>query len=124
MSNNDEPENFFGDRSNFDSDNIRVEIPAERKSTYHERIPSAYDPMGEIYLRGRAMRNMSSGTMPWWVLISGWVLFGGLFLLLVSTAISSLTYALIPSLIISGIPLLIVLRGTLAKLKTIKRRSR
>ncbi|MBD2235312.1 hypothetical protein H6G35_01505 [Aulosira sp. FACHB-113] len=124
MSNNDERENFFGDRSNFDSDKIRVEIPSKQQPTYQERIPSGYDPMGEIYLRGRAMRNMSSGTMPWWILISGWVLFGGLFLLLLSVAISSFTYALIPSLMISGVPLLIVMRGTVAKLSTKKRRRR
>lgn len=122
MSNNDEPKNFLGEGSNFTRDKIRVEIPAERQPTYHERIPSAYDPMGEIYVRGRAMRSMSSGTMPWWVLISGWVLFGGLFFLLLTAAISSISLALIPYLIISGIPLVIVLRGTLAKLSTKKRR--
>ncbi|MEH2327177.1 MAG: hypothetical protein V7K32_27170 [Nostoc sp.] len=65
MSNNDEPENFFEERSNFDSDKIRVEIPAEREPTYQERIPRAYDPMAEIYVRGRAMRSMSSRRMPW-----------------------------------------------------------
>lgn len=124
MSNNDEPEKFFGKGSNFDSDKIRVEVPAEREPTYQERIPSAYDPLGEIYLRGRAMRSMSSGTMPWWVLISGWILFGGFFLVLVGIAISSISLDLVPVLIISGIPVLIVLKGTLAKLSTRKRRRR
>jgi hypothetical protein len=118
MSNNDEPENFFVQDSNFTRDKIKVEIPAPEEPTYQQRIPSGYDPMGEIYLRGRAMRSMSSGRIPWWVLISGWVLFGGLFLLLVSTAITSISLALIPGLIISGISLLIVLRGTVAKLCT------
>lgn len=68
MSNNDDSDNYFGIGSNFDSDKIRVEIPSEREPMYQQRIPSGYDPMGEIYLRGRAMRNLSSGTMPWWVL--------------------------------------------------------
>lgn len=123
MSNNDESENYFGQSSNFDSDKIRVEIPAEQEPIYQQRIPSGYDPMGEIYLRGRAMRNLSSGTKPWWVLISGWVLFGGLFFLVLGIAISSISLALIPYLIISGVPVLIVLRGTLAKLSA-KKRSR
>ncbi|MBW4458441.1 MAG: hypothetical protein KME55_40940 [Nostoc indistinguendum CM1-VF10] len=124
MSNNDEPEKLSGHGSNFTRDKIRVEIPAEREPTYRQKIPSGYDPMGEIYLRGRAMRNMSSGTMPWWVLISSWVLFGGSFLLLLSTAIFSKSLALILYLIIPGIFVLIVLRGTLAKLQTTKRRRR
>ncbi|MBE9210583.1 hypothetical protein IQ244_29595 [Nostoc sp. LEGE 06077] len=124
MSNNDEPEDFFGQDSNFTTDKIRVEIPAPEEPTDQQRIPSGYDPMGEIYLRGRAMRNMSSGTMPWWVLMSGWVLFGGLFFLVLGIAISSISLAVIPALIISGIPLLIVLRGTVAKLSTKKRRRR
>jgi len=54
-------------------------------------------------------------------LISGWVLFGGLFFLVLGIAISSISLALIPSLIISGVPVLIVLRGTLAKLSARKR---
>ncbi|MDZ8187535.1 MAG: hypothetical protein RMX96_22130 [Nostoc sp. ChiSLP02] len=52
MSNNDEPENFFGQGSNSTTDKIRFGIPAELEPTYEERIPSGYDPMGEIYLRG------------------------------------------------------------------------
>jgi hypothetical protein len=123
MSNNDESDNYFGQSSNFDSDKIKVEIPALREPMYQQKIPSGYDPMGEIYLRGRAMRNLSSGTMPWWVLISGWVLFGGLFFLVLGIAISSISLALILPLIICGVPVLIVLRGTLAKLST-KKRSR
>jgi hypothetical protein len=121
MSNNNESDKFFEYDSNFEPDKIIVEIPAEREPTYQERIPSTYDPMGEIYVRGRAMRSMSSGTIPWWVLISGWVLFGGSFLLVLITALFSRTFALIPFLIISLIPLLIVLRGTLAKLSAKKR---
>lgn len=123
MSNN-KPEDFFGEGSNFDSDKIRIEIPAQREPTYQERIPSAYDPMGEIYVRGRAMRTMSSGTMPWWVLIAGWILFGGSFLLVVGIAIASKSLAIIPALIIAAVPLLIVLRGTSAKFSAKKRARR
>ncbi|BAT55038.1 hypothetical protein NOS3756_40160 [Nostoc sp. NIES-3756] len=124
MSNNDEPDNSFGQDSSFSSDKIRVEIPANQEPMYHQKIPSAYDPIGNIYVEGRAMRTMSSGTMPWWVLFSGWVLFGGLFFLVLGAAISSLSLALIPSLIISGVPVLIVLRGTLAKLSAKKSAKR
>ncbi|MBW4564725.1 MAG: hypothetical protein KME32_27100 [Mojavia pulchra JT2-VF2] len=46
MSNNDEPENFVGDRSNFNLDKIRIEIPGDQKPTYQERIPFVYNPMG------------------------------------------------------------------------------
>lgn len=124
MSNNDEPKNYFGVESNFTSDKIRVEISTYEEPIHQQRIPSGYDPMGEIYLRGRAMRNMSSGTIPWWVLISGWVLFGGMFFLLLGIVISSISLELIPVLMISGIPLLIVLKGTVAKLSTKKRPRR
>ncbi|WP_414577761.1 hypothetical protein [Anabaena sp. CCY 9402-a] len=124
MSNNNKTEDFFGEDSNFNSDKIRIEVPAQREPVYHERIPSAYDPMGEIYVRGRAMRTMSSGTMPWWVLIAGWILFGGLFLLVVSISISSISLAIIPSLIIAVIPISIVFRGTLAKLSAKKRKRK
>ncbi|MCF4969534.1 hypothetical protein [Nostoc sp. CMAA1605] len=124
MSDNNKPEDFFGEDSNFNSDNIRVEIPAQREPGYYDRIPSAYDPMGEIYARGRAMRTMSSGTMPWWVLITGWFLFGGLFLLIIFAGISSMSWGIIPSLIITLIPVLIVFRGTMAKLSATKRTRR
>jgi hypothetical protein len=75
MSENDEPNQFFRDEK-LDEDQLFVEVPAEQKSPYQERIPSGYDPMGEIYLRGRAYRSLSGGTIPWWVLISGWIIFG------------------------------------------------
>ncbi len=124
MSNNHKPKIFFDEPSNLDQDNFKVEIPTDSRPTYGDRIPSQYDPMGQVYLRGRAMRNLSSGTMPWWVIISGWVLFGGLFFLLVGAAISSMSLAVLLSLIFAAIPMLIVLRGTLAKLSKKQRRSR
>jgi VIT1/CCC1 family predicted Fe2+/Mn2+ transporter len=119
MSNNNDNQDFFGDYKQ-PQDKLSVDIPAEQRATHIEKIPSAYDPMGEIYARGRAMRSMSSGGMPWWVLISGWVLFGGLFLLLLSVAIFS-SPAVLPTLLFAAIPLLIVIRGTSAKLSHKKR---
>lgn len=122
MSNDNENKDFFRDYDK-PQDKLSVDIPVSPEPTHIEKIPSAYDPMGEIYARGRAMRSMSSGGMPWWVMISGWVLFGGLFLLLLSVVIFSSPAAL-PALLLATIPLLIVIRGTNAKLSSRKRRRR
>lgn len=119
MSNNKDNRDFF-DESNKPQDKLSVDIPAVPKYTCVENIPSAHDPIGEIYSTGRAMRGMSSG-MPWWVLLTGWALFGGLFFLLLGIAISSTPLAL-PSLLFATIPLLIIIRGTSAKLSNKKRR--
>lgn len=134
MNEHDESKQFFPD-DKFDSDRIVVEVPADQKSPYQERIPSGYEPMGEIYLRGRAFRGLAGGRIPWWVLISGWIFFGGLALLIVISAIlpaltSASFSALLPliilaiPLIILAIPLIIMWRGTTAKLSIQKQKSR
>jgi hypothetical protein len=126
MNEHDESKQFFPD-DKLDSDRIVVEVPADQKSPYQERIPSGYEPMGEIYLRGRAFRGLAGGRIPWWVLISGWIFFGGLALLIVISAILPLTSAsfsaLLP-LIILAIPLIILWRGTTTKLSIQKQKSR
>src|ERR687894_768970 len=99
MSENDESKQFLPD-DKLDTDRIVVEVPAEQKSPYQERIPSGYEPMGEIYLRGRAFRGLAGGRIPWWVLISGWIVFGGLALLTLITAIASASFGALPVLII------------------------
>jgi hypothetical protein len=123
MSENDEPNQFFR-HDKLDEDRLFVEVPAEQKPPYQERIPSGYDPMGEIYLRGRAYRSLSGGTIPWWVLISGWLVFGLPALLVLIAAIASLSLAILPALAVAAIPLLILGRGTLAKLSRTKARRR
>jgi hypothetical protein len=123
MSENDDHNKFFRDQK-LDEDQIFVEIPVEQKSPYQERIPSGYDPMGEIYLRGRAYRGLSSGTTPWWVLITGWLIFGLLPLLILIAAISSQSLTMLIPLVFVTIPLVIVGRGTLAKLAKNKSRRR
>lgn len=123
MNENEEDKQFFSDE-NLGNDKLYIEIPAEQQSPYQERIPSGYDPMQEIYLRGRAFRSMSGGGIPWWVLISGWLIFGGLALLMLITAIASQSFELLFPLVIISIPVLIVCRGTLAKLSNNKRRKR
>lgn len=123
MNDNEEDKQFFGN-DNLGNDKIFIEIPAEQQPPYQERIPSGYDPMQEIYLRGRAFRSLSGGRIPWWVLISGWLIFGGLALLMLITAIASQSFALLLPLAFAIIPVLILWRGTLAKLSTTKRRRR
>ncbi len=123
MSENDEPNQFFR-HDKLDEDRLFVEVPAEQKPPHQERIPSGYDPMGEIYLRGRAYRSLSGGTIPWWVLISGWLVFGLPALLVLIAAIASLSLAILPALAVAAIPLLILGRGTLAKLSSTKARRR
>jgi hypothetical protein len=123
MSENDESKQFLPD-DKLDTDRIVVEVPAEQKSPYQERIPSGYEPMGEIYLRGRAFRGLAGGRIPWWVLISGWILFGGLALLTLITAIASASFGALPVLIILAIPIIILGRGTTAKLSIEKHKSR
>ncbi|WP_414577759.1 hypothetical protein [Anabaena sp. CCY 9402-a] len=120
--NNSKPEDFFGESSNFDFNKIRIEIPAHIEPTDQEKITSS-----TIHLRGRAMRTMSSGRVRWWVLIAGWILFGASFSLLLNIFIPSMFFlisfslilfflVIIPYSIIGAIPVLIVWRGTLAKL--------
>ncbi|MBD0345180.1 MAG: hypothetical protein ICV63_10235 [Coleofasciculus sp. Co-bin14] len=123
MSENDERKQFFR-HDKLDEDRLFVEIPAEQKPPYQERIPSGYDPMGEIYLRGRAYRSLSGGTISWWVLITGWLIFGLPALLVLIAAIASLSLAILPALAVAAIPLLILGRGTLAKLSSTKARRR
>jgi hypothetical protein len=123
MNENDNPKDFFQNEK-LDEDELFVEVPAEQKSPYQERIPSGYDPMGEIYLRGRAYRNLSGGTIPWWVLISGWLIFGSPVLLILIAAITSQSLDLLLPLVFAAIPLLILWRGTLSKLSRTKARRR
>jgi hypothetical protein len=123
MSENDESKQFLPD-DKLDTDRIVVEVPAEQKSPYQERIPSGYEPMGEIYLRGRAFRGLAGGRIRWWVLISGWILFGGLAMLTLITAIASASFGALPVLIILAIPIIILWRGTTTKLSTEKHKGR
>src|ERR671933_1700965 len=94
MSENDEPKQFFRD-DKLDEERLFVKIPAEQKSPHQEKIPSGYDPMGEIYLRGRAYRGLSGGSAPWWVIISSWLIFGGLALVVLVAVLPGILSALV-----------------------------
>ncbi len=112
------------DRPQQDRDRVFIEVPPAPPSPYPPRVPSASDPMGEIYARGIAMRALGSGNVHWWVLISGWVIYGSIFLLFVSIAISMPSYGLIFPLALVSIPLIPLWKGTAKKLALGKRKSR
>jgi hypothetical protein len=125
MSNNDEYKQFFpDDKLKLERERIVVEVPADPKPPYQEKIPSGFDPMSEIYLRGRAFRGLAGGKIPWWVLISGWIMFGGLTLLILIPTLTSAAFGLLPVLAIASIPLVILWRGTVAKFSTEKHKNR
>ncbi|HIK46031.1 MAG TPA: hypothetical protein IGR64_14285 [Leptolyngbyaceae cyanobacterium M65_K2018_010] len=91
-----------------------VEIPADQPPLNLNRVPSGNDPMGRIEQRGMVYRRLARGQAPWWLLIAGWVVFGGLALGLLKMALagSILSWVLFA---LSLLPLLIMLQGTLAK---------
>jgi hypothetical protein len=103
-------------KKNRERDEIFIEVQSTPHYPYPERIPSSSDPMGEIYTEGIMLRSLGSGNVKWWVLISGWVFYGLIFLAFVSIAISSQSYVLIFSTVIIAIPLVPIWRGTAKKL--------
>jgi len=114
MSNKNDFNQFLPDES-LEPDKISVEVPAEPPIA-PERIPSGFDPMGEIGLRGQAYRGLAGGRTPWWILISGWFVFGSIVGVLLHAALHGSSLTLWILLIIMVIPLFILGRGTIAKL--------
>ncbi|EAZ89503.1 hypothetical protein [Crocosphaera chwakensis] len=125
MSNNDNHESLFENNDNqIDDDKFSIDIPSQSESPYQDRIPSGYDPMGEIYLRGRAFRGLASGGIPWWILVSGWIIFGGFTLLIIVAVIIAQDFIGLILLFVPGTILLILWRGTKAKLRRRKSKRR
>ena len=116
MNNNDDLNQFLPKDNPVDPDKLSIEIPAEQHPTPYDRVPSGYEPMGEIELRGRVFRGLAGGQIPWWVLISSWVIFGFIAALLLHAAIMTSTVTAWMFLAIALIPLFILGRGTVAKL--------
>lgn len=123
MSNNQESNQFFPDNK-LDQDDTIVEVPSNLPSPDRERIPSGYDPMQEIHLRGRAFRGLAGGGMPWWVPIAGWVIFGIPVLFLLISVLLSGNFSALPVLLIPAIFIIILWRGTNSKLSIGKRNRR
>jgi len=129
MSENDEFKKFLPDEE-FKREQFVYEVPSEAEPPSQERIPSAYEPMQKIQLDGRAYRGLARGRIPWWVLMTGWMIFGGLAFVFLIPAISLLfsgswlaLVGLIPALLIASVFLTILWRGTNAKLSTNKNQS-
>jgi hypothetical protein len=122
MSENDQLQQFLPD-DNLNSEGIVVKTPTDPNLYYQDKVLSGYEPMSGIYL-GIASRGLAGGRIPWWVLISGWIIFGGLALLILIPAIASVSFTALPALIIVAIPLIILWRGTTAKFFIGKHKSR
>lgn len=118
---NEQP--YFPD-DRFSKDDLVVDVPSGHRSPYTDRIPSGYDPMGEIYLRGRASRGLAGGRVPWWVLMTGWFMFGVMALAMVFPVLLAGAFEFIPALVFVAIPLVILWRGTNAKLALSKDKKR
>jgi hypothetical protein len=123
MKDKDEREPYLPHRK-LDKDRLIVEIPLESKMPYPDRLPSGFDPMQSIGLEGRAFRGLAGGRIPWWVLITGWIIFGGFGLLTLTLAITSGIVSSLPLILINGIPIVILWRGTAAKFKVDRRKNK
>ncbi|NEQ55267.1 MAG: hypothetical protein F6K11_34975 [Leptolyngbya sp. SIO3F4] len=123
MSDQNEYQQYFPNNQ-FSRDDLVIDVPTEPRSPYVERIPSGYDPMGEIYLRGRAYRGLAGGRIPWWVLMTGWFTFGALGLTIFVPLLFDGAFELIPALVLIAIPLVILWRGTNAKLAISKNKKK
>jgi hypothetical protein len=121
MDRGDTSSRFLPD-DNRDADRIVVEIPSTSTSFSAERLPSPLDPMGEIYLRGRMFRGISGGRIPWWVLISSWVILGGF--ALAFFAVTILGGYSIFSFIVPFFIFFVLIKGTIAKISATKARRR
>jgi len=98
-----------------DPNQLFVEVPTHASPVPHDRIPSGYEPMGEIELRGRMASGLAGGRVPWWVLITGWVIFGGAAFLLLHVALTLSSFTAWFGVAIALLPLIALGRGTFAK---------
>ena len=114
MRSNDENDPYLPSRKS-QKDRYIIEIPLESKMPKPDRLPSGFDPIQSIGLEGRAFRGLAGGRIPWWVLITGWIIFGGFALLTLSLSITSGFLSSFSLLLINSIPILILWRGTAAK---------
>jgi hypothetical protein len=81
-----------------------------------QKAPMGLSPMEQIELEGIAYRGFASGQIPWWLIWSGWVVFGWGYLFIVMAMVTSADLALLPLLVTSVVPFWIMWRGTQAKL--------
>jgi len=55
----------FPPEEKLDKDNLFVEIPSQPPPLHPDRVPSGFEPMGEIQIRGRAFRGLANGQIGW-----------------------------------------------------------
>ncbi|AFY82455.1 hypothetical protein [Oscillatoria acuminata] len=126
MSETEDNEKFFTD-DDFSKGKLFIDIPSNSPSPYIERIPYAFDPMEEILARGMAFRGLSGGNGPGIILIFSWIIFGAIPLMLLILIIALGDYSLVPTFLVSTLFIVILVRGTKAKLsrrRTSTRRRR
>jgi hypothetical protein len=97
-----------------------IEIPADQSPINLDRVPSGDDLMGRIEQRGMAYSRLARGLAPWWILIAGWVVFGGLALGLLKMALAGSIVSWV-LLVLVLLPLVILGQGTVAKLTSGRR---
>ncbi|AFY37958.1 hypothetical protein Lepto7376_1622 [[Leptolyngbya] sp. PCC 7376] len=102
----------------------RVDIPVNPHAYSYDRIPSGYEPMGEIELRGRSYRSLASGRMPLWVLVGGWLFLGFPALGLSILILISGGWTMLPLFLMANIIPWILWRGTQAHFTKKKKRHR
>ncbi|MEO0406489.1 MAG: hypothetical protein AAF289_03965 [Cyanobacteria bacterium P01_A01_bin.135] len=103
------------------SNDYVIDIPAQHPLVYPEKVPSGYDPMGDIALRGRVCRRIASGEVPWWLLTGGWFLVGCGAAVVLSLVISSGDVAVLLLLLTPAYITVILWRGTHRRLKRRRR---
>ncbi|NJL48521.1 MAG: hypothetical protein HC929_14880 [Leptolyngbyaceae cyanobacterium SM2_5_2] len=111
-----EPNNFDDYLPEQKPQEYSIEIPPDAVPLQPDRVPSGNDPLGRIEQRGMAYSSLARGRAPWWLLIAGWVIFGGLTLGLLKMALAGSVVSWM-LLAISLLPLVILAQGTLAKAK-------
>jgi hypothetical protein len=69
-----------------------------------DKIPSGYDPMGIAHLEGRAYGSFSKVNTPWWVIISGWIIFGFVSFVMLGVVLESIEALVAQKLDINNLP--------------------
>ena len=114
---NDEFEKFLVDPDTVEPQRF-TEVPPSPPPIVVSKASSGYTPMSQIELAGQAYRGVTSGTLPWWMLILATLVFvgPGLGVTLVSGSFIALLTAILP--------LTLILRGVHAKLIAQKQKER
>jgi hypothetical protein len=110
----DDFERFLEDQS-IDPAQLFTDVPPPLPPSV-EKAPSGHTPMGQITLEGQAYRSLSGGKMPWWVIISAWIIFGLPCLAITIIAATSGDLTLLVMLAFPAIILMVLWRGTQAKI--------